>query len=443
MLIVGIVIVPFIAFGALILYEYSWAPERTLIPGYREVSEISGTEISRNDWEELKKYLERKPENIDFVVIGGESMVLYSTIDSYPAASRLPESELLSLVRVSNNKYLYQIDSPTQSGNSDFFVITRVLREAHRPVNPVTRFIRSVLLVFFALFLFAAIMSSLIARSITNSVTILESNTKRIALGELDLELDAKGSNEITSLTSSLNMMRLALKEEQARRARFIMGVSHDLKTPLALIKGYSEAITDGIADNPETIRKSLEIIGNKVNQLEDMIEDLIGFVKLNTGEWRMHLKNHALMPLLNSFAHRIASDGDLLERTVEYSLAIPESVIIPIDERLFLRALENITTNSFRYTKRGGSVRIDAKMEEATAVIEISDNGSGISGEDISHIFDLFYRGSNSRREDGMGLGLSIVKNVADAHGWTVTVASDPVTLTTFTLRIPVGQSD
>lgn len=441
MLIAGIVIVPLVAVGALFLFEYSRAPERTLVPGYKEINAISGSDISREDWEELKKYLAVKPENIDFIVIDGAATVLYSTVADYPATSRLTDGELLSLLWDSNGRYLYQIDSPARTGNANLLVVTRVLRERHRPVNPVTRVFRAILAVFLALFLFSAAMSALIARSITRSVTILEANTKRIASGELDLELDAKGSNEITSLTSSLNVMRLSLKEEQARRSRFIMGVSHDLKTPLALIKGYSEAINDGIADDPDSMRKSLEIIGSKVNQLESMIEDLIGFVKLNTGEWRMHLDNHAIAPMLEGFARRIASDGELLGRSVSSAITIPESVIVPIDERLFLRALENITTNSFRYTRRGGSVRIDARMEGSEAVIRISDDGSGIAGEDLPHIFDLFYRGTNSRREEGMGLGLSVVKSVADAHGWTVSVDSSPGTSTTFAIRVPANQ--
>jgi signal transduction histidine kinase len=236
--------------------------------------------------------------------------------------------------------------------------------------------------------------------------------------------------------------MRLALKEEQARRSRFIMGVSHDLKTPLALIKGYTEAISDGLADDPEMMKKSLEIVGNKVNQLEEMIDDLIGFVKLNTGEWRQHLQNHAIEPLLSAFVRRITSDAELLGRRVEHRIELPASAIVPMDDRLFIRALENITMNAIRYTAEGGLIRIDARMEGRDALVSVSDNGSGISAEDLPHIFDLFYRGSSSRREDGMGLGLTVVRNVADSHGWEVSVSSEPGALTVFTLRIPVQAS-
>jgi Signal transduction histidine kinase len=441
LLIGGIIIVPVIVMGALLLIEYYRAPERTLIPGYREVSRIAGTDISQKDWEQLSAFISRKPQNIDFIILDTNSTVLHSTVAEFPAASRLSDPELIRLIRGSNNKYLYQMDSPTRTGESKFLVVTRILRHAHRPPDPIAGIIRSIMAVFLIVLAFSCSMSFLIARSITRSVTILEENTRRIAAGELDLSIDARGSNEITSLTLSLNRMRLALKEEQTRRFRFIMGVSHDLKTPLALIKGYTEAISDGLADDPEMMRKSLGIVGSKVNQLEEMIDDLIGFVKMDTGEWRQHLRNHAISPILQTFARRIASDGNLLKRTVEYDIAIPDTVIVPLDERLFLRALENITTNSIRYTAEGGLVRIEAGMESDGLIISVSDNGSGIAREDIPHIFDLFYRGSNSRREEGMGLGLTVVRNVADSHGWSVSVTSDPGKLTKFAIRIPISQ--
>ena len=131
--------------------------------------------------------------------------------------------------------------------------------------------------------------------------------------------------------------MRVALKEENSRKARFIMGISHDLKTPLALIKGYAEAIADGIADDPEAIRKSLDIVGTKVDQLEGMIDDLIGFVKLDTGEWRQHLEKRTIAPILRSFAHRMTEDANLLERNFESDISLPESVSAQIDVRLRL----------------------------------------------------------------------------------------------------------
>ena len=443
-LISGIIFIPFLVIATIALTDYYGSLERSIVPGYSEISAITATEIDKESWNRLSAYLARKPDRIDNIVLDRNLVILYSTIPQYGQRSTLPEGELISMIRNSDQRYLFQFDKPLMKGTPDVMVLTRVLRRNHRPPDPFVRVLRSLVIVLATLFTFAGAMTIAIARSITRSVTVLEESTRRIAAGELDLAIKAKGSNEITSLTVSLNRMRLALKDEQARRSRFIMGVTHDLKTPLALIKGYAEAISDGIADDPEAIRKSLDIVGTKVDQLEGMIDDLIGFVKLDRGEWRHHLEKRTIAPILRSFAHRMTEDANLLERNFESDISLPDSVSAQIDVRLFLRALENIANNAIRYTPSGGTITLAARLngsgDGSAAVVSVTDNGGGIAESELPHIFDLFYRGSSSRREEGMGLGLSIVKSVADSHGWSLDVKSEIGKGTVFSIIIPLA---
>jgi signal transduction histidine kinase len=227
------------------------------------------------------------------------------------------------------------------------------------------------------------------------------------------------------------------------------MGVSHDLRTPLALIKGYTEAIADGVADSPEMRKKSLEIVGNKIETLQDMIDDLINYVKLDSGEWRNTLEPCPLRQALRNYVDDLCADGNLLGRAVEARIDIPEALCVPLDERLFIRLLENLCGNALRYTADGGVVRLEADFipsksasEESFAgevTLVVSDNGCGIPEEDIPYIFDPFYRGSNSRREDGKGLGLAVVKNIVDAYGWKINVTSRQNEGSKFTITINV----
>lgn len=443
-LITGIIVIPFLVLGLIRFRDYLSNDETTIVPSYDEVQTFSVGGVDRATWERLSAFLARKPKHIDNIVLDRNFVVLYSTVPGYPTKTRLSASTLVSLIWNSGGRFIYQIDSPSMSDNSGLMLVSRIVRKTSRLPEPFVRLIHALLITLAALFAFACAMTILIARSITKSVTLLEESTRRIAAGELDLAIEAKGSNEITSLTASLNRMRLALKEDEAGRTRFIMGVSHDLKTPLALIKGYAEAISDGVADNPDAVKKSLEIVGTKVNQLEGMIDDLIGFVKLDTGEWRQHLENRAIAPILRSYARRLNEDATLFKRKFSYSIDIPDSVTAQLDDRLLVRALENIVNNALRYTNEGGAVSLDARVvsspERSDVVIAIADNGIGIAESEIPHIFDLFWRGTASRREVGMGLGLSVVKSVADSHGWKVGVASIPGAGTTFTLTIPLA---
>ena len=253
----------------------------------------------------------------------------------------------------------------------------------------------------------------------------LEEATRRITQGEFGLKIDIKGSNEITSLSSSLEKMRTALMEGQLRKSRFIMGISHDLRTPLALIKGYTEAISDGMVEDPKLMNSSLEIIRQKSQQLDDMIEDLISFVKLDTEEWRKNIKPLNGAKIFNDYFNRLYSDGLLLGRRITGKITLPDDLVILCDEKVLLRVLENLTGNALRYTKEGGFVDFSVSLYEGEVCVSIADNGVGISQEEMPFIFDLFYRGSNSRREEGSGLGLAVVKSILDSLGWKIEVFS------------------
>jgi signal transduction histidine kinase len=233
--------------------------------------------------------------------------------------------------------------------------------------------------------------------------------------------------------------MRLALKDEELCRNRFIMGISHDLKTPLALIKGYAEAIEDGMTSDPSTLRHSVGIITAKTDQLEGMINDLIDFVQIDSREWQLSKTRVDINKFLTSFAKRITDDAELLQKKFEAHLDIPTDYMIPMDERLCIRALENLVNNAIRYTGEGGIITLSAWQKESALLIEVKDNGPGIKSDDLPHIFETFYRGTNSRREQGMGMGLSVVKGITESHGWKVEAASEYGKGACFTVTIPV----
>jgi signal transduction histidine kinase len=439
-LVLGILVMPVFVAAGLYGLQRSQRAEAVQMPGYDEVARMAGGTFDRASWDRLADFIEHRPPTIDFTILDAASRVVFSTMSAHSAGDVVTDEELLGYIRETSSDYYYQMDAPARLGESGFFVLTRIDRADRGPPN----FFRLFLVLMVTIFLFSAIMSVLIARSITQSVLSLDEATRRIATGELDRIVSVRGSNEITSLASSLNSMRLALKDDQARRSRFIMGVTHDLKTPLALIKGYSEAIGDGMADEPKERERYVGIIGAKVDQLAGMIDDLIDFVRVDTGEWRRRLERAPLAPFLRGLCKRLEADAVLLGRRAEVAIDLSDDLSAPFDERLFTRAIENIVNNALRYTDSGGLVRVSARPEPSGAapervVIEISDDGPGIDPADLDNIFDPFYRGSSSRREQGMGLGLSVVKSVLESHGWSIDVVSRPGEGSAFTITIPM----
>jgi signal transduction histidine kinase len=437
LLIAGIILVPVLTIVAqALVWRMREDSREQILPAYEEIAPIFGRAIDSRGWNTLRSFVNRAQLHTGIVLFYHDMTVMYSNIDDFTAGEQAEGGKIYSLLRAENSRYGYTFMSPPWLQMERVFLLLRNDRDAPPPRNSLGFLLHPLLIVLVVSFAFVLGMSFIIIRSITHSVLVLENATRRIAEGELDLEVDVaktpflRKDNEITSLTFSLNRMRLELKEEGQRRSRFIMGISHDLRTPLALIKGYAEALEDGMAEGPEAQNRYLAVIADKTDQLEGMIESLINFVRLDTGEWRQRLSPVKLHAFLYGYARQIASDAELLKRRFEYALEVDDGLAIPLDEDLVLRALENLVNNSLRYTPEGGLVRLRAYTEgegtpDRRVIIEVLDNGPGIAAADLPHVFETFYRGDNSRREPGMGLGLSVVKGVIDSHGWEISVES------------------
>ncbi|MDR2601765.1 MAG: HAMP domain-containing histidine kinase [Spirochaetaceae bacterium] len=436
LLIAGIIIVPILSILSQILFFNYWERNaQAEFPVYDDA--VLGEYISRQDWEAISRFIARS--NADVTVFSNDFLALYSTIPDFKTGAVGTKEEIFDLLTAKNGRYRYNFESPGWLEGKECILIRHGLQDSPRP--PLFPLVSAILL-FAALVIFAISMSLFIARSITRSVLVLEDATKRIAEGDLDLTVDVRGSNEITSLTSSLNKMRAALKENENRRYRFVMGVTHDLKTPLALIRGYTEALKDGVIGDPGSRVNAVNIIISKADQLEGMINDLIEFVRMDTGEWRNRLQKINLGEFLKSFARRVSMDAELFHHHTAIDITLPPSLFVPLDERLAVRALENLVNNAIRYTPAGTTVRLGAALAENAVRITVSDNGPGISKDDLPYVFEAFYRGSSSRREEGMGLGLSIVKWVVTSHGWSIAVSSNSegaTAETCFTITVPL----
>jgi signal transduction histidine kinase len=200
------------------------------------------------------------------------------------------------------------------------------------------------------------------------------------------------------------------------------------------------EAIADGYAAEPEAQKRYLSIILDKTRGLEGMVGELIEFVRMETGQWRMTHRDVPIRQFLMEMARRFAEDALILRRDFGWSIDVADDVTVRMDAGLVSRALENLVGNAIRYTEENGKISLSARMEEGEVQLSIADTGIGIPKEDLSRIFDPFYRGTNSRRESGFGLGLTTVKSIIESHGWKIAVFSQVDLGSTFTIRMPVN---
>jgi signal transduction histidine kinase len=370
-------------------------------PVYEDISTLLSGYFSAEEWD---SYIPERYATYyygDVVIFRHDFLVLYSELPDYSPGDYVPVENILSLL-ASQQSVLFEIGEEETKA----YLLIKLDNKSVQVVLD-NKYFSYLSFAFIGIVgLFAICMSIVIARNITRSVKVLENATRRIAEGELDLKVDVKGSNEIISLANSFNKMRNALKEEERRRHFFIMGVTHDLKTPLALIKANVEAIEDGIAANPEEQKHSLNIINHKTDELEGMINSLLDFVRIGSDKTGRNVCKINLRPFLSSYIERVAADAELLYHKVESNINIPASVSVEMDSALVQRALDNIVNNCFRYTPPGTCLFFRAVTDGPVVKLTISDNGNGINEADLPYVFDLFYRGSASRGEQGMGKG-------------------------------------
>lgn len=287
--------------------------------------------------------------------------------------------------------------------------------------------------------LVAILGSAAVSALLAGSVMKLERAALGIASGDLETEVRLRGIREMGSLAETMDGMRKTLREDRDRRARFLAAVSHDLRTPLTSIGGYLEAVEDGLAADPETLSRYIGIMQGKTRLLENRIQGLIEFARMETGEWRVGFKPLALGPFLERLSREFAEDAKLLGLRFECEVSSLGGFSFPADEALLGRAIENIVSNAFRHSPQGGLVRISsrpARAGEPACLVDIDDEGPGIPLADRDKVFEPFYRVSPGLGE-GNGLGLYIAKSVLRGHGWDLGISDSPSGGARFTLRL------
>ena len=337
-----------------------------------------------------------------------------------------------------SDKYFYQFTT-LRTSTLDSIMITRVPRKKGAPSR--NQILINTLYILLSIIVTVCIIIIVrLSITINKSINEIDNKTKAIASGDLSktIEFNKKKSNEITSISESLEKMRASLAEAQNQKAKFIMGISHDLRTPVAVIKGYTEAISDGVITGTEDINNAMTLITEKSNQLEDMIDTLISFTKMNSVEIRESMKTQSITEFIEEIINEEKTTGGVFKRNIITEIDFEKEVLVPFDKMLTRRMFENLFNNALRYTNDGDTITLKSYIENNSVIYQIKDTGIGIEEKDLKNIFNMFSRGTNSRREEGMGIGLSVVQNIIETHGWNINVESKKNEGTTFTITIP-----
>lgn len=291
--------------------------------------------------------------------------------------------------------------------------------------------------------LLSVLLAVVISRSVARPLQKVAAAAESIAQGDYNQQIPVQGPDEVRRVASSFNTMAAQVAATQQAQRDFVANVSHDLKTPLTSVTGWSQALLDGTAGKPEQQEQAVRIIHDEAGRMTRMVEQLLDLAKIESGQLQLNREPVDLAQLMQEVHRNLARRAE--EKEVHLAMEIAPVAAVAGDRDRLVQILTNLVDNALNHTPPGGRVQITLKpYGDRAAELIVQDSGPGIPPEDLSRIFERFYRVDRSRHRtserQGVGLGLAIVKELVEAHNGRITAHSHPGQGSTFTLHLPLA---
>jgi two-component system sensor histidine kinase BaeS len=418
------------AFSNFILNQEQQTLADNLVVYYQTNGSWAGV---RRDITSLQAFIPSQPSEIrgsfpdrnPITLVGTDHIVIYSNQPG-EIGQTVSKSEINGAINL-------QVDNQTVG----YLILTPVSRN-FTPNTPEANFLRNVnratLLSASVAILLALVLGGFLAFTMTRSLRELTEATLEIARGKFGKQVKVRSKDEIGELAASFNKMSADLEQATQARQQMTADIAHDLRSPLSVITGYAEALSDNkLQGNSEVYG----ILLQEAKHLDHLVDDLSLLSLADAGELSLTCEPTDVKTLLERVLarHAVAANQHQIDLQVEVQADLPP---IDVDMERMSQVLDNLVLNAFRYTPEGGKIILAADEKDGNVHISVKDNGRGISAEDIPHIFDRFFRGDKSRQQSGeSGLGLAIAKSLVEAHGGKISVVSAPGEGAEFTITL------
>jgi len=287
----------------------------------------------------------------------------------------------------------------------------------------------------------ALILGGVLAYTMTRTLRELTAATQELSQGHLGLQVEVRSQDELGQLAHSFNQMSSDMAHSVELRRKMTADIAHDLRTPLSVILGYTEALSDGKLQPDEEMYK---VMHTEAEHLSHLIDDLKVLSLADAGE--LPLSPQPVQPgklvIRAAEAYRVQAEARQIELRTQIEPDLPE---IEADVERMAQVMGNLVSNALRFTDPNGRILLTAGLQEGMAVITVADDGAGIAQEDLPFIFERSFRGDKARQQSGgqqsgeSGLGLAIARSLIELQGGQIQVESTLGQGTTFTIRLPV----
>ncbi|HPC99718.1 MAG TPA: HAMP domain-containing sensor histidine kinase [Acetivibrio sp.] len=281
-----------------------------------------------------------------------------------------------------------------------------------------------------------ALSSLYIARKTTKPIKHLLSATEKFSRQEFE-QVDLNRKDELGMLAEGLNQMGVKLNGYIQYQKQFVSNVSHELKTPLAAIRGFSQYLYEDKNDDADLKKISFHLL-NESNRLTKLIDELLILSKFDKGTQELNTEKEDLSELTDSVIQEMKPEADKREISIES--ALQKGVFANVNKILMSHAIANILDNAIKYSKEGGHITVETSADQNTAIIKITDQGIGINKEELPLVQERFYRSANSNIVKGSGLGLSLCREIVEKFNGRLIIESEIGTGTTVSLLLPIA---
>jgi signal transduction histidine kinase len=345
--------------------------------------------------------------------------------------------DLVSFNIVRDTRFVAWIYVGQQLANGDYLVLADLRGNPSLVLlfsDPVVRTVFRVLVI---AILLSLLLTFLMERWVSRPIGQIAANAQKLASGKL-LPIIVEGPKEVRDLALVLNEMSTKVSESQQSQRDFVSDVSHELKTPLTSITGFSQAIAEGTVSSPAEVKHAAEVIQNEAGRMYRLVTDLLALARLEGGSDSVKLEKVDLAVLVQNILDRFALAAGMAQiKLVNSTQNLPVCITDP--DRV-TQILNNLLDNAIKFSMVGASVAIGSKVETKSISIMVKDQGIGIAPEDQKKVFDRFYQVDHSRSKSGYssGLGLPIARQIARNLGGDLVVYSQVGNGSVFTLILP-----
>ena len=334
-------------------------------------------------------------------------------------------SKVLSRI-LKNEKISYTIK--LDKFKSDIFIYGKIMDGTDAclimatPIDPIdttTSVLKNQLLyVTIISLVFSAIISIFISKNLSKPLRIMNDSAKKLAQGNYDVKFEKGGYVELDELADTLNFATFEMAKTDKIRKELIANVSHDLRTPLTMIKAYSEMIRDLSGDNKEKREEHLKVIIDEADRLTRIVNDMMDLSKIESGIIKLNKEKIDIAEVVNSIKNGFNILSDNKECIIK--VTSPEQAFALADKTKIEQVVYNLVNNAINHSLDNKSIQIKITISSKKVRVEVIDNGPGIAKEELAHIWSRYYKVDKTfkRSNTGSGLGLSIVKNILEKHG-------------------------